>query len=608
MEGLEPVHLARSRWWAVPTALTDELVETTVRFVLSRHEALRTRLVGDTERGVRQVVDPVDEDVVRARPDLVLGESAPQGFQSGLDQLAHQPFDLHEEWPVRWFLGRRSSGDHVLVAVVHHFVAGFQGCAVLDHEIPVVLDNLASGRAPSAGLPEARGPRQWWAEEDSPRGRRLDARAREHVRRILRDLPSTPFPVAANLRGASDPRAARRVGVTLTSPAVDGCLSWLSQEWGVPHSAVLLAAVSRALAHDLVDESALAWQVFGDRAGPLTGSSSVCYEPVTTLLPASGLAPDGDLLAASSELYRRLLVSLRARAFGDRMIDEEAHHVSRTRGVRVETPFWFNFVDSRGRRAVAPQDLTDPADELRRGTGFDEYEGDRTPGDDFLLYVWREPGQLRIGVYAHERYADVAALRAVLARCAALLHRAAVPSATAASGGPDRRRTASPRWTRLDGGRWTAPDVVRAVLASLVGVESVDVRLVAGDRGTRLHAHLTTSTAHSVDAVRTAALAMLDVPGFAVPDEITLSRGRAAPREDGPERAPALRDLVEIVGRLCGLPAVDPRLSYLAAGGAARHLPSILRGLGARGWDGLSWQDLCSHRSLESLAIALRRK
>jgi hypothetical protein len=573
--GSPPEHLAMPCWWTIPGDVPAEVVTAAVAALTTRHEMTRTTIEADAEHGVRQRVWPPGPPPLRTPPDLVVDLADDRARTAVVAGFEREAFDLGREWPVRWYLGRQPSGDHALVAVVHHIASGYQGCLVLRTELPAVIDNLVLGRAPDHGLPPVRSPRDLVAEEDGPRGRRRDARARDHVRQILIDLPSTAFPP----RPGPEPAREHRVGVTLTSPALHTAAETLSRRWRVPVSFVLLAGFSLAVRPLLVAESALAWRVFGDQGGTQPLSVSASYQPVTTLVRADGLGAGADLRAASAELYRRMVAALRARGFGESAVVEEAHRVSRERGVRVEVPFWFNFVTDEGDIVAGPDE---PAD----------YEGDDVPGDDFLLYVWHTREQPTIGLYAHERYVDVAALRDVFTRFAAL-----VRGAPAADPGPPRGSA----WTHLGGGRWGSPAVVRDGLCSLDGVEAAEVHL----SGTVLHAEVRSSRAHSAEELRAAALGRLDVPGFVVPEVIRVHTAGAVPAERADP--PALADLVAAVGRLCAVGDVDPAASYLSTGGTVRAIPSVLHAVLAAGWTGLTWRDLCSHRPLHALAAGLGR-
>ena len=572
--GSPPEHLAMPCWWTIPGDVPAATVAAAVAALTARHEMTRTTIETDAETGVRQRVWPPGPPELRSRPDLVVDLADEQARTAVVAGFEREAFDLGRDWPVRWYLGRQPSGDHALIAIVHHFASGYQGCLVLRAELPAVIDNLGHGRAPDHGLPPVRSPRDLVDEEDGPRGRRRDARARDHVRQILTGLPSTAFPPRPGTETVRD----HRIGVTLTSPALHTAVEELSKRWQVPASFVVLAGFSLAVRPLLVVETALAWRVFGDQGGDRPLSVSASYQPVTTLVRADGLAEGEDLRAASAELYRRMLAALRVRGFGESAVIEEAHRVSRERGVRVEVPFWFNFVTDEGDIVPGPDELAD-------------YEGDDVPGDDFLLYVWHTREQPTIGLYAHERYVDVAALRDVLARFGALVR--GTPTA-------DPEPPRAPAWTHLGGGRWGSPVVVRDVLCALDGVAAADVHA----EGAVLRAEIRSS--RSADELRAAALARLDVPGFVIPDVIRVhAADTAAPV--APPDPPALAGLVAAVRRLCGVADVDPATSYLAAGGTARAIPSVLHAVSAAGWAGLTWRDLCSHRPLRVLAAGLDR-
>ncbi|MFE3383115.1 hypothetical protein, partial [Streptomyces anulatus] len=53
---------------------------------------------------------------------------------------------------------------------------------------------------------------------------------------------------------------------------------------------------------------------------------------------------------------------------------------------------------------------------------------------------------------------------------------------------------------------------------------------------------------------------------------------------------------------------LDVRESYFAAGGRLSYVPALLYRLKESGWEGLAWEELCSHRPLTEVAGAMYRR
>lgn len=588
-DGAPAEHLALPVHWTIAATLPVDHVDAAVTFLHARHEMLRATVVRYAKDGVRQ-------QVRKPRPVPIRTLAAPldvedvAALDAVMNELKTEPFDLANQLPVRWYLGRALNANKVLIAIFHHFFAGFQGCEIVRAELPVVLANLIAGRAPDTGLSPARSPRALVADEDGPVGRRRAARAAAHVRELLTTVPSTAFPPPVRSPSETEPTTDRRIGVEFTSRAVYQGAEQLSRQWKVPVSVVMLAAFTLAIRPILRDESALIWQLFGDRASDGPRGATVVYDPATTLLSGAGLPVD--LHAAALELYRRVLAALRSRGYGESAVLEETHRISVVRGIRVEVPFWFNFVSAGTVDPVADPESLIAEDE------FADFPGDETQGDDFLLYGWHFQGETRMGLYAHERYVGRSALKGVLTHATDLLYAAAFSRAP--GNRPDAVLPESSRWSRLHGDRWADPVVVRDVLRSLPGVRDADVIV---DAAARLCATVSVSAAYPAERLRTVAYAQLDVPGFAVPDEFEIlidTDERAAAEDVARDEAGHL--FAELVQRLCALPAIDAGKSFLSAGGTVRAIPSVLVAARAAGWPGLTWRDLVSHQSLHVLA------
>ncbi|WP_141119924.1 non-ribosomal peptide synthetase, partial [Mycobacterium malmoense] len=132
--------------------LDADVLGTAFADVVARHESLRTVFVAP-EGTPRQVVVPA------AHADLgwrVVDAGGWPGARlaAAIDAVAHQPFDLTTEIPLRATLFRVGAGEHVLVAVAHHIAADGWSITPLVRDLGIAYASRCAGAAPGwAELP-----------------------------------------------------------------------------------------------------------------------------------------------------------------------------------------------------------------------------------------------------------------------------------------------------------------------------------------------------------------------------------------------------------------------------------------------------------------------
>lgn len=422
-DGVEPRRLFMMRDWAFPPSIPLSVVSAAVHHVLDRHEMLRSTLTTGADGTLRVTVHPMTEQRI-VREDLVLGPDEVNAFG---EAMFGDPFDLSRQWPSRWTAGRLTTGEGLLIFIVHHFAAGAGACEVVKQEIGTVVGNLHAGRAPGHGLSPPLTRREVLSAATSPAGVKRDEKHREYLRSVLESLPSKAFLAEVGAPGPEETAEqfrTRRRCVTLRSAAFLRCVDELSHLWSLPPSIVIFATLSLAVGDVLGRPDALVWRLFND--GVSTGrprTAAVCYEPAQTLVPATGL-PGGDLREASSRMFTNVVKALRLGARGDCALLEETHH--------VEVPFFFNFIEQSEGRRRAEDDVGAAWAELApRDDVSAEELVDHAEGSDFMAFVWRDAREVRLSLYAHARLSTADMLRQVLERCKDLVYRHAVPRAAA---------------------------------------------------------------------------------------------------------------------------------------------------------------------------------
>jgi len=126
-------------------------LEASVRAILRRHEALRTRLP-DIDGEPLQVVDEIGDDW---RPRIVDVSDADDPLEAArrlADEDATAPFDLARDPLFRCLLVRLGDTDHVLGITAHHTVCDDWSVGIFIQELSALY--RAGGDADRAGLPE----------------------------------------------------------------------------------------------------------------------------------------------------------------------------------------------------------------------------------------------------------------------------------------------------------------------------------------------------------------------------------------------------------------------------------------------------------------------
>ncbi|MFJ6142599.1 condensation domain-containing protein [Streptomyces anulatus] len=600
-----------TRWerWTFPEEVSRETVVEAVRQVTGCHEALRTTARVGADGLMEQRIHPVGP-VDMEHLDQVFAEDE---IIELIRRLVKEPIAMAEGPLPRWIMGRTDTGGLFLLLLLHHFVLGSRGGKALRDELMQIVNNLSRGLPAASGLPEAMNPRDFLAEESGGRGERTRERARRFTRPLLRDMSSTPFPMdlcedalpsesAGEISGPG-----RRMLGELHSTRLRWRLEKLSEEWRIPVSAIVLGGLCLVLQRVVPDKDAMVWQVFSDAAG--TGAKScVGYQPMISVLRVN--APDeGDLYSAARGAWKAMLGSLRAQAPGETVPVEESFRVSRERGVKLVTPFLYNYVAHGGGVLWEQEDGARPGDASSKPDKIEVSYFDNFPGIFFTCYVRRLPGVLQISLYLHERMLGENSPHDLLRSLADLLHGPGTSGAVQSDPLAVLRRVEPQEdWLRLSGGRWVKPSAVGEALASLHGIVEASTEIIEdGDGGKRLLARVRTTDASSdPGSLRERCHGLLDTAGFVVPDLIDVT-GSDLPPDGPPPSSAALDALRTVVTRALPSEAWDAQRCYLASGGELAAVPGVLEGLKKSGWEGLSWKDICSHRPFSELAAAMRR-
>lgn len=270
----------------VPPGTTVAVMAAALRFVLTRHPSLRTRLLVDGGT-VRQEVAAAGT----ATLDVVPGGEDPAATAAAVcDRYLTTPFGPRE-WPVRMAAVCATDGS------VTHSVAVYQHMMIDGHGLAVLVADLttmdpATGEAPGPP-PEAVHPLELARLQRTTAGRRQSSGSMRRWESVLRTVPPTPVPVA------DGPPELLMVG--FRSPASALAVRVLAGRLGADGSAVLLAAVAVTLSRVLRTDPVVPLLAVGNRFRPGLGSAvAQLAQTGPCVLPVDG-APFAEVVARAAQ-------------------------------------------------------------------------------------------------------------------------------------------------------------------------------------------------------------------------------------------------------------------------------------------------------------------
>jgi len=212
-------------------------LERSFNTVISRHDALRTRIVGEENEGFEEVSP--HETIELSVTDLTgSADAALDGLIEQALEEARRPFTLDRDLPIRARLFRKSPVESLLVVTIHHIVVDRASTRIIARELAEVYrGQMSSGeplQRPAMQFPEfARWQRSLSDEV-------LEPYLFQWKRRLGRNPSPLELPTY-RVRPAVHTFTDARHTFTLDRDLVNR-VGLLSQRAGVPDSVVLLAA------------------------------------------------------------------------------------------------------------------------------------------------------------------------------------------------------------------------------------------------------------------------------------------------------------------------------------------------------------------------------
>lgn len=346
--------------FALPPGRTLPDIVEMLRYMLSRHQALRTTLRFDPDGTPRQHCVAAGEFQL---PVIDAGTADPAELAEQLEQDFHnRPFDLERDWPIR---------AAVLTAAgrISHFVVVYLHLAMDGGGTQAILADLAA-RDPVTGEPggpiTAIQPLELAHRQAEPSAQRQSAAAMRYLERVLRT-------VDPKLLG--EPRRdgpARYRPVRYRSPAMQLAVKRIVAEQSVPASSVCAALYAIALGRLLGRGDIWTMMMVSNRFRPgLADTVGLIVQSSPFQLDVAGVS----LAAAVARARASMLHTYKNAYYDGRHREEVLDRVQRERGVLIDTGCYFN-----DRRVERPPDGLPPADDDRLRAALAESSWVPEPG------------------------------------------------------------------------------------------------------------------------------------------------------------------------------------------------------------------------------------
>lgn len=307
-----------------------------LRFLLSRHPSLRTRLRFEEDGTVSQVVSGsgvLPLEVVEA------GDGDPEQVAIEIRQDYEQrDFDYVNEWPVRMAVITKAGVPTHAVVIYLHLAIDAHGLRVLLADLATMDPATGEGPPPQAAL----SPLEQARWQQSPTARRQCEASLRHLERVLRaaSMHRLPGPVADHEPSYPELR--------FRSPAIQLALRMISRRLNMDTSPILLALFAIALTRQTGNNPFVTMLAVSNRFRPgLADSVSAVAQVTPCMIDVAGLTVDeaiGHSRSAAVAAYKY--------AFYDppqRMALIE--RVAQERGAKVDLSCFFS--DRRQRRDSA---------------------------------------------------------------------------------------------------------------------------------------------------------------------------------------------------------------------------------------------------------------
>jgi hypothetical protein len=404
---------------ALPPLQTVADVAAGLRFAMSRHQSLRTRL--------RLVPGGLPKQVVHTSGEIALevvdagdGDPAEEAAAVAAGYMTRS-FDYERDWPVRMaVITHHGAATHVAEIYCHLAMDGF-GLAALRADL-ARYDRTGPEPAPVTAMQ----PLEQARRQRSPAGRRAHDASMRHFERVAASAPDHQFSEQA------DKQQPRFWQVIYESRPGYLASRTLAARLGVSTSSVLLAAYAAALSALTSSQSVAVALVVNNRFRPgFADSVSTIAQSFPCLIEVGDTRFDEVCVRA----WRSALVAYKHAYYDLAGKDEVNRRIAAERGAEPALGVFFNDLRMRSREladsvsgdAATQAEPPSPRAELARSTLT---WGDRNdvPADPMFLYINDVPDTLCYELWADSHFVSPPDMAALMRRIEAVLVDAAVPA------------------------------------------------------------------------------------------------------------------------------------------------------------------------------------
>jgi Condensation domain len=404
---------------ALPPGQTVADVAAGLRFVMGRHQSLRTRL--------RLVSGGLPKQVVHAGGEIALevvdaGDGDPaEAAAAVVAGYMTRSFDYERDWPVRMaVITHHGAATHVAEIYCHLAMDGF-GLAALRADL-ARYDRTGPAPAPVTAMQ----PLEQARRQRSPAGRRAHDASMRHFERVAASAPDHQFSEQA------DKHQPRFWQVICESRAGYLASRTLAARLGVSTSSVLLAAYAVALSALTSSQSVAVALVVNNRFRPgFADSVSTLAQSFPCLIEVG----DTRFEEVCVRAWRSALVAYKHAYYDLAGKDEVSRRVAAERGAELALGVFFNDLRMRSREladsvsgdAAAQAEPPSLRAELARST-LTWGERNDVPADPMFLYINDAPDTLCYELWADSHFVSPPDMAALMRRIEAVLVDAAVPA------------------------------------------------------------------------------------------------------------------------------------------------------------------------------------